>query len=301
MALIATCAAVPIEPHNESPAEYEFSYAVNEPHTGDIKSHQESRKGHAVTGKYELIDSDGYRRIVEYTADEHTGFIATVHREPTDIKIPIFESHPTYHSHVPEHYHLQSSHLEHSIPVHQPYVAFKEAKNIVEPIVKVTQIEHIETAEPEHNDLQFHHSHEPSYYQSQNAHLEQSVLVQQPYVAPKVAKKLVKPIEKEVQIEVTELEHHPLQFHHSHETTQHQSQNVHSRHSIPVQQPYVAPKVAKDKVKTIVKVTPIEVTEPEHHDLEVKYVAPTVRVAEVEHSHLNTHVSYNAPEFSYHY
>lgn len=189
-ALLAVSVAVPVEHHdeyhNESPAEYEFSYSVNEHSTGDIKSHQESRKGNAVTGKYELIDSDGYRRIVEYTADEHTGFNAVVHREPTDIKIPIFQSH---------------------------------------------------------------HSYEPAHHYSQHAHLE---------------------------------------------------------HNIPAQQSYVAPKVVKNIVKPIVKVTPIEVSEPkvepEHHVLQVKYVAPKVaKLAKVEHSHLNTHVSYNAPEFNYHY
>lgn len=176
------------EPHNESPADYEFSYSVNEHSTGDIKSHQETRKGNAVVGKYELIDSDGYRRIVEYTADEHTGFNAVVRREPTDIKIPVFES--------------------------------------------------------------YHHSHEPAHYYSPSAHSEEhNVPAQQPYVAPKVAKNIVKPIEKSETIEVTE------------------------------------PQV-----------------EPEQHVLQVKYVAPTVaKVAQVAHSNLNTHVSYNAPEFNYHY
>lgn len=196
---MAVSVAIPVEyhnePHNESPAEYEFSYSVNEPSTGDIKSHQESRKGNAVIGKYELIDSDGYRRIVEYTADEHTGFKAVVHREPTDIKIPIFES---YHSHEPAHLHAPA------------------------------------------------HLHEPAHYYSQGAHFEE--------------------------------------------------------HNIPAQQPYVATNIVKPivKVEPIVKVDTIEVTEPqvepEHH------VAPTVaKVAKVEYSNLNTHVSYNAPEFNYHY
>lgn len=182
-------AAIPVEQHNDyhdTPAEYEFSYAVHDDHTGDIKSHQESRKGHAVTGKYELIDSDGYRRIVEYTADEHTGFNAIVHREPTDIKIPIYESH---------------------------------------------------------------HSHQPAYK------------------------------------------------HYS------QSSSAHSEHHVPVQHQYIAPKVVeKVVVKPIVKVSPIEIVEPVHHVPQVKYVAPAVaKVAKVDHSNLNTHVSYNAPEFNYHY
>lgn len=75
--------------HDDAPANYDFSYSVHDDHTGDIKSQEESRRGDAVHGKYELIDSDGYKRIVEYTADKHTGFNAVVHRVPTNIKIPI--------------------------------------------------------------------------------------------------------------------------------------------------------------------------------------------------------------------
>lgn len=153
-----------------------------------LKSHQESRKGHAVTGRYELIDSDGYKRIVEYTADEHTGFNAVVHREPTDIKIPIFESHP-HHSHEPSHHysHSPSAHFEHHVPVHHQYVAPKVVEKIEKPMVKVSPVE----------------EHEP---------------------------------------------------------------------------------------------------EPEHHVHQVKYVAPVVaQHTKVDHSNLNTHVSYNAPEFNYHY
>lgn len=146
---MAASVAIPVEyhneAHNESPAEYEFSYSVNEPSTGDIKSHQESRKGNAVVGKYELIDSDGYRRIVEYTADEHTGFNAVVRREPTDIKIPIYESQ---HSHGPAHYYSEGAHVEqHNIPAQQPYVAPKvAAENIVKPIEKETSA--VEVVEP---------------------------------------------------------------------------------------------------------------------------------------------------------
>lgn len=88
---------------HEAPAEYEFSYSVHDDHTGDIKSQQESRKGDVVTGQYELIDSDGFKRIVTYTADDHSGFNAVVHREPTDIKIPVpVAKAPVHHySHAP--------------------------------------------------------------------------------------------------------------------------------------------------------------------------------------------------------
>lgn len=35
-----------------------------------------------IVGRYSLIERDGSKRIVEYTADPHTGFHAVVHKEP---------------------------------------------------------------------------------------------------------------------------------------------------------------------------------------------------------------------------
>jgi hypothetical protein len=72
------------EVYPDTPAEYEFAYEVNDEHTGDVKSQKESRKGDDVQGEYSLIDADGYRRTVTYTADEHHGFQATVRREPIE-------------------------------------------------------------------------------------------------------------------------------------------------------------------------------------------------------------------------
>lgn len=77
-----------------APAKYEFHYTVHDPKSGDVKSHSETRHGHQVTGQYELIDSDGHKRIVKYSADEHTGFKAEVHREPTHFHI---DSHSHHH------------------------------------------------------------------------------------------------------------------------------------------------------------------------------------------------------------
>lgn len=72
----------------DEPAQYEYGYSVNDDHTGDYKSHTEKRDGDIVHGRYEVVDPDGFKRIVEYTADAHNGFNAVVTREPTDIKIP---------------------------------------------------------------------------------------------------------------------------------------------------------------------------------------------------------------------
>lgn len=35
-----------------------------------------------VQGSYSLVEPDGTRRVVEYTADPHNGFNAVVHKEP---------------------------------------------------------------------------------------------------------------------------------------------------------------------------------------------------------------------------
>ncbi|EDS39243.1 cuticle protein 18.6 [Culex quinquefasciatus] len=75
------------EVEHHAPANYEFSYAVHDEHTGDIKSQHETRHGDEVHGQYSLIDSDGYQRIVDYHADHHSGFNAVVRREPTHVKI----------------------------------------------------------------------------------------------------------------------------------------------------------------------------------------------------------------------
>ncbi|KAL5278744.1 hypothetical protein ACFFRR_003393 [Megaselia abdita] len=66
----------------ETPIKYDFNYGVNDPHTGDIKEQTETRDGHNVQGSYMVVDPDGFKRIVEYTADEHNGFNAVVRREP---------------------------------------------------------------------------------------------------------------------------------------------------------------------------------------------------------------------------
>ncbi|KFB47661.1 AGAP001668-PA-like protein [Anopheles sinensis] len=62
--------------------QYSFSYGISDALTGDSKSQQESRSGDVVQGSYSVVDPDGTKRTVEYTADPHNGFNAVVHREP---------------------------------------------------------------------------------------------------------------------------------------------------------------------------------------------------------------------------
>lgn len=80
----AVSAAVPLAKLEEfDPApQYSFAYDVQDAVTGDSKAQYETRNGDVVRGSYSLIEADGTRRIVEYTADPINGFNAIVSREP---------------------------------------------------------------------------------------------------------------------------------------------------------------------------------------------------------------------------
>ncbi|KAG6456093.1 larval cuticle protein A2B [Manduca sexta] len=67
-----------------SPSDYKYSYNIDDPTTGDSKSQHEVRLGDTVSGAYSVVDPDGTKRIVEYTADAKHGFQATVREEPPE-------------------------------------------------------------------------------------------------------------------------------------------------------------------------------------------------------------------------
>jgi hypothetical protein len=73
------------EPYDAHP-HYSYNYAVADPTTGDQKSQTETRDGDVVTGQYSLVEADGTRRIVDYTADPINGFNAQVRKEPLGVK-----------------------------------------------------------------------------------------------------------------------------------------------------------------------------------------------------------------------
>ncbi|XP_055596896.1 larval cuticle protein A3A-like [Uranotaenia lowii] len=77
--------AVVADEYDPNP-QYSYSYGISDALTGDQKSQQESRNGDAVQGSYSLVDPDGTKRTVEYTADPIHGFNAVVHREPLAAK-----------------------------------------------------------------------------------------------------------------------------------------------------------------------------------------------------------------------
>lgn len=59
---------------------YTFAYQVQDQITGDSKSQEETRNGNVVKGRYSLIEPDGTRRTVDYTADPTNGFNAYVQK-----------------------------------------------------------------------------------------------------------------------------------------------------------------------------------------------------------------------------
>jgi Insect cuticle protein len=73
------------EDYDHNP-QYSFAYDVQDGLTGDSKSQHETRNGDVVEGHYSLVDPDGVKRTVHYTADPVHGFNAQVHREPAAVK-----------------------------------------------------------------------------------------------------------------------------------------------------------------------------------------------------------------------
>lgn len=85
--MVVRGAVVPVAPlakleEFDAVPQYSFAYDVQDAVTGDSKAQYETRNGDIVQGSYSLIEADGTRRIVEYTADPINGFNAVVSREP---------------------------------------------------------------------------------------------------------------------------------------------------------------------------------------------------------------------------
>ncbi|CAL7941288.1 unnamed protein product [Xylocopa violacea] len=76
-AVVAKTVDADFDPHPQ----YSYAYDVHDSLTGDAKSQQETRDGDVVQGSYSLIEADGTRRTVDYTADPVNGFNAVVRKE----------------------------------------------------------------------------------------------------------------------------------------------------------------------------------------------------------------------------
>ncbi|BET00548.1 Cuticle protein [Nesidiocoris tenuis] len=85
--------AARIEEHDPHP-QYSYSYSVSDALTGDNKEQHESRDGDVVQGSYSLVEADGSRRIVDYTADPVNGFNAVVHKEAAVAHAPVAVAAP---------------------------------------------------------------------------------------------------------------------------------------------------------------------------------------------------------------
>lgn len=103
--------------YDPNPA-YSFAYDVQDHLTGDSKSQHESRQGDVVHGSYSLVDADGHKRTVEYTADDHNGFNAVVHREPLVHKVAAVATPVIHKVAAPVHY--AEPHYAHA-PIHHHY------------------------------------------------------------------------------------------------------------------------------------------------------------------------------------
>ncbi|XP_050084676.1 uncharacterized protein LOC126570744 [Anopheles aquasalis] len=73
-----------VQNRKEDQVGYDFSYSVHDPVTGDQKSQEESRRNGHVRGQYSWVDADGIRQIVDYRADDRTGFNAQQRTEPAN-------------------------------------------------------------------------------------------------------------------------------------------------------------------------------------------------------------------------
>ena len=80
-----TVVADEYDPHPQ----YSYAYDVQDALTGDSKSQHESRDGDVVHGSYSLVEPDGSRRTVEYTADPVNGFNAVVHKDAAVVKAAV--------------------------------------------------------------------------------------------------------------------------------------------------------------------------------------------------------------------
>ncbi|XP_055847058.1 larval cuticle protein A3A-like [Episyrphus balteatus] len=81
------------EPYDPLP-QYSYGYDVQDALSGDSKNQVETRDGDVVRGQYSLNDADGYRRIVDYSADSINGFNAVVRREPLGVALKAVAAAP---------------------------------------------------------------------------------------------------------------------------------------------------------------------------------------------------------------
>lgn len=80
--LLHSVSAPVVDTEYDPNPQYSYAYDVQDPFTGDSKSQVETRNGDVVKGQYSLLDSDGTKRTVDYSADPINGFNAVVSKTP---------------------------------------------------------------------------------------------------------------------------------------------------------------------------------------------------------------------------
>ena len=82
-AVVAKTIDTEYDPHPQ----YSYAYDVQDGLTGDSKGQHETRDGDLVQGSYNVLEADGTRRIVDYTADPVNGFNAVVRKEGAAVAV----------------------------------------------------------------------------------------------------------------------------------------------------------------------------------------------------------------------
>ncbi|KAI4490401.1 hypothetical protein M0802_010672 [Mischocyttarus mexicanus] len=96
-AVVAKAVDADYDPHPQ----YSYAYDVQDSLTGDSKSQHETRDGDVVEGSYSLIEADGSRRTVDYSADPVNGFNAVVRKEPASVAVKAVAAAPVTHVAAP--------------------------------------------------------------------------------------------------------------------------------------------------------------------------------------------------------
>nr|XP_027230859.1 cuticle protein 19-like [Penaeus vannamei] len=103
LALVAVALAAPSQPSYdysppatyESPAKYDFNYAVKDDYSGNDFGHQEARDGYNTQGSYFVLLPDGRLQKVTYTVNGDSGYVAEVSYEG-EAQYPEYHPAPAY-------------------------------------------------------------------------------------------------------------------------------------------------------------------------------------------------------------
>jgi hypothetical protein len=158
-ALVSARTELVDEEHDSHP-QYSFEYSVEDISTGDNKHQHETRNGDSVVGQYSLIESDGTRRTVDYTADAVNGFNAVVTKSAAETKVfaaptKLIAAAPA--KFVQPIYAAPQKYIAAATPVHQVYSALAQVYHAPQPLKYVQQPAvtyhapaHIVSHEPSH-------------------------------------------------------------------------------------------------------------------------------------------------------